>query len=969
MKFAGFEIPPRKAKQEAPEFNLAERPTPLSTGIVYKDPEQLEETVGKYVDAMNEYATQHDLFIAEEKKNLIAAKEKLIKLSESLSKVDGPHIEAQKKEIIEEMKGVLGQINGELSDTLEIRAKENKPLPVETPESEDFSQSAFEKKGPILASEELGTPFMEVHAPLELTEADELPPDATHGEVKRKLEELRPAVFSLQAEREKRANLAKVEEPVEEVAEQEAEELPVLARDRALEREQKAEKFAEKFGLTEARGTLHAAEEAYKAVLQEGRTTIWPLKDHAINAAADAYADAQIAWRTALDEATQSADKKDKIVARFIGIRDTSLRPEALRQEAAQALLEAKEGKLGTKIGGWMKRGALGIYGAYKEGTAYLGDKAAGAHQRLTNKADSLDEKELIENRKKLAERYTRSVRIVGGAIVASAVTGGWAGLGLPLLLRIARGGASVTFGAAAGGAAGKFYDKTINARRQQDLMETLRNIEGGIGITDKAALEAEQKIYARGNAQARAKGRQLAEAGATLAVAGATSLGTGMAANHYTHLESVKNAAKTLSEHPTPTPSHTPTHAPTSGAGVTKPEDAPTGVASSAAVPERPHVSFSTPESPVGLVVGAGIHNHGEGTGILFEHLKSVIRSNGVFAKNPSAGLRHFLETNPNDLSREVGKAFDGNGMRVHMGDKFTVDEHQNVWFEPVKGKPQLFIENQDGAHFKVHHLTESPRAAVETPVRSPVRAEVPSKPSAVISEPKVSEAAPTTPSAPGVQPEALTPSPVPEQLSTFAPAESVQSSAPAPEPVPEYVPTPEPQAPAAPPVQPESIPTPAPAPETVPVAPTAPTEAPVPPPAPSAPIDSAPSAPSAPAESLLMTPRGLPIDTSTPSAYSFDLPSGKSGIAIFGGSSDDRLLAAQEYLASHPGATVRFESTITELASGKEQTTTLEWSSDPSGQVLATPSSVFEGDAPIPKVDPNLFSKRLNFTFEKQQ
>ncbi|HWU24609.1 MAG TPA: hypothetical protein VN086_02555 [Candidatus Paceibacterota bacterium] len=962
MKFAGFEIPPRKAKQEAPEFNLVERPAPLSSGIVHEAPEQLEETVGAYVDAMNEYATQHDLFFAEEKKELMAAKEKLVTLSRSLLEVDGAHVEAQKKKIEEEMKDVLNQINGELSDKLQARAQGNKPPNANATEAEDFSQSALERHGPIRASEELGKPLMEVTAedyglPLELTEADELPPDATHGEVKRKLEKLRPSVISMQEEREKRANERVAEESKESHAEMEGEQ-PVLVRDRALEREQKAERFAEKFGLTEAREQLHAAEEAYKDALQWKRSTVWPLKDVAIQAAEEEYIQAQLAWRSALGAATENAKGQDKIMARFIGIRDTTLRPEALRQEAAREMLEAKEGKLGTKITGWIKSGARRIYSAYKEGTAYVGDKAAGVHQRLTHKEESLNERQLIENRKRLAERYTRSVRIVGGAIVMSAATGGWAGLGLPLLLRIGRGGAGVILGASAGGAAGKWYEKNVNAQRQQDLLEILRDIDGGIGVRDAAALAAEKKAYARGNAKARAKGRQLVEAGATLAVAGTTSLATGMAANHYTHLESVQKAANTLSENPGLAPTHAPTPIPTHTPAA--------GVEASV----RPQVNFPTPKTPLGPVVSASIDTRGEGMGVLFENLKSAIRANGSFATNPSGGLRHFLETNPNILSREVGKAFDGNGMRMHMGDHFTVDEHENIWYEPAHGKSQLFIENQDNTHFKVHHLTESPRIAAEAPVHPRVRTEVPSKPSAVVSEPKtpVTEPVtnPTTAPAPAAQPEALTPSPTPEQPSTVAPTESVQPSAPTPEPAPETVATPEPQAPTPSPVQPESIP--APSPEPIPAAPT---EAPVPPSvAPSAPIESAPSAPvpSASPESILMTPRGLPIDTSSPSAYSFDLPSGKSGIAIFGGSSDDRLLAAQEYLATHPGATVRFESTVKNLLSGKEQTTTLEWSSDPNGQILATPSSVFEGDAPIPKVDPNLFSKRLNFTFDKQ-
>lgn len=886
MKFGSINFPPRKKKDEESEFVPSERPAALNPQALIElvranDLDSFGDQLDAYIDKWQEYATDHDVFLSADIKNMRESRVKALLHAKEVAR--------------------LGRDN--FSPAVDDLEKELNDIIVEFP------------KGITVAK------------------------DPTHAETEL---ELRSAVTTIEEEGKK--DIAELPEDQKERKPLSAEEKAEQARQRTLEREARATVFAEKFGLTEAREQLHAAEEAYREALQQKRSTVWPLKDAAIQADQEEYVQAQLTWRSVLGAATENAEGQDKIMARFIGFRDTTHRPEALRQEAAREMLEAKEGKLGTKITGWVKSGARSIYSAYKESTAYLGDKAAGVHQRLTHKGELLDERQLIEDRKKLADRYTRSVRIVGGAIVASAVTGGWAGLGLPLLLRIGRGGAGVLLGASAGGAAGKWYEKNVNAQRQQDLLEIIRDIDGGIGVNDAAALAAEKKAYARGNAKARAKGRQLAEAGATLAVAGTTSLATGMALSQYGHLESVQNAAKTLSENsvsaPTHVPASIPTHAPAAGV----------------AALERPHISFPTPETPLGPVVSASINTQGEGMGVLFEQLKSAIHTNGTFAANPSAGLRHFLETNPNELSREVGKAFDGNGMRMYMGDHFTVDEHENIWFEPVKGKPQLFIENQDNTHFKVHHLTQSPRAAAEAPVRPPVRTEVPSKQSAVVSEPK----------APAMQPEALAPSPAPEQPSTFAPAESVQPSAPTPEPTPEVVSTPEPQTPAAPPVQPESIPTPAP--ETVPVTPAAPSEAPVPPPMPSAPIDSVPSAPSISAESILMTPRGLPIDTSAPSAYSFDLPSGKSGIAIFGGSSDDRLLAAQEYLASHPGATVRFESTIKELASGREQTTTLEWSSDPSGQVLATPSSVSEGDVPIPKVDPNLFSKRLNFTFEKQ-
>ena len=125
--------------------------------------------------------------------------------------------------------------------------------------------------------------------------------------------------------------------------------------------------------------------------------------------------------------------------------------------------------------------------------------------------------------------------------------------------------------------------------------------------------------------------------------------------------------------------------------------------------VEEAPDTAPVTPEAttaPEGIVRDVSI-GKGEGFSTLFDD----IRESG-FNGTTAVGNR-LLDSNLSlgDLSEQVG-AYDpqtGESMIMYEGDRFVIDEHENVWFLREGDEPKLVLENDPSAPggLRVHELS----------------------------------------------------------------------------------------------------------------------------------------------------------------------------------------------------------------------------------------------------------------------
>lgn len=345
-----------------------------------------------------------------------------------------------------------------------------------------------------------------------------------------------------------------------------------------------------------------------------------------------------------------------------------------------------------------------------------------------------------------------------------------------------------------------------------------------------------------------------------------------------------------------------------------------------------------------VQMAVGATIHEPGQGTDQLFAELKQNVAERGLFTGSESPALKFLTESSPNDISRAMDD-FGTRGIVTQIGDRFFVGEDQNVYFQSANGDPQMFIENTPGTEggITIHKLDTQAlgEAAPAAPVAAP---EVTAPP-----VPEVSEPIPTPESIP------TTPSELPLERPAQPSAEPAPSESPEPAPVVESTPP--------------SFGTP------LPIAEQAPVESPVEEPAPSepessepeAPVEQAPAQPSAAAE-LITSKFGVEVNPSEPGVYTYLDAKGKEVTAIFGGTSPDRFLAAQEYLERNPGTTIRLQLEEKDLVTGAIlRTPVVEWSSAENGMIQMSPSGDFEGKNALQAPDPQQFTKKVSFIFSR--
>lgn len=571
---------------------------------------------------------------------------------------------------------------------------------------------------------------------------------------------------------------------------------------RAEQREKRAADFAERYGIRDVRDALLAAETRYIEALKEyGEEVPSDIKE--------AYDQARHEWRAKLRTVVATAEGQDKIAARMIGFRDTVVRVERARQEVLEEKLEQENPGMLDRSIRWIQnppqlvKGVLVVGKGYARASEFVG-KYSGM-EKIFGK---------------------RGGRVIGSAALVSLAFFATGGVSVvtqlsAFTLRAARGLVGVTVGSAAGVTAGKVVAATYgahvenrNQRAQSALLEHLR--EGSaIGIMSEAQLADQEALYREGNMAAREKRRMKAEKvrigveiGVTIAVTGSSAISSGYFINEEL-LEKIPGVSRIVEEVAPPAdPSETlePTSAP-SEAGTSQTESIP----SSTSAPETmttpveapaPEVSNASPESAVaesatnssqeGIALPDMKHEIavGEGTDKAFRALKAEIPESQL--QNASPALKYFLTTHENTISRAIGEAYGERGMITQPGDQFYFDENQNLYFKPVSGEAQIFLENDPKAEggFRIHELKGQPLAPIpQASVPELETTEVPTAPQQMVPEVSPVESAPAVPDAPAATFEApaghtlgdwinepLVPpsSPSPEASSVQAPAES---------------------------------------------------------------------------------------------------------------------------------------------------------------------------------------------------
>jgi|CXWL01.1.fsa_nt_gi hypothetical protein len=518
----------------------------------------------------------------------------------------------------------------------------------------------------------------------------------------------------------------------------------VTARER---REERAEKFAEKFGITAERNTMLSAEEEYKQAIKDLKSKSIRLPFRKIpEDIQKKYNDSRVVWRDAINHSVENqGTQREKLESKIIGFRDIVMRAEEARIQATLEASSERDQKTFVKVLNWVSRGPQALLKGLGAVSEKLGKGGASLHE----KTFSLLGKESAD-REVLAQRYARASRIVGSAALATALFGGFggAGVGLSVLLRVARGTLGTTLGALTGYAAGKFYKEGIKTewikikgageKRHATVRKNKRNLSKYDDLSKDSVLEDIDFDYRRGNTEARAKQQKVVEIiGAILGGAGVSGL-SGEAIQHFSASSAVQNAQETLDKvsadkqppaaakvesAPAPTKEITNTGERTLTADAPKTvdltdvnkasssytiEESPKAEAPVRTIKPAVEAGVKTPEviapiSPIsqtypeGLMAGGVVDVPGEGTDSAFRDLQKQFNSNFPDGyKDPSPALKHLLETNPHTLSREMGEVVYGqNGMITQMGDKFFIDEKENVWFQRIGEEPKILIEN----------------------------------------------------------------------------------------------------------------------------------------------------------------------------------------------------------------------------------------------------------------------------------
>ncbi|CAN5697303.1 hypothetical protein BH11PAT2_BH11PAT2_05110 [soil metagenome] len=293
---------------------------------------------------------------------------------------------------------------------------------------------------------------------------------------------------------------------------------------KVAQREAKADNFAEKFGLqTERQALLDAELEYAKAIKTHQAKGIKITRESSATKEQQEKLDQAIyTWSNALAKVGSSAEAtpQDKIMAKFISIRDTDLRIGRVREEAALAGLNEKGktvfGKVQKWIGEDLKRSARDLR------------EMAQGYSNITGKVGEVIVKDVLKDVKiwnkdfdeeKHAALITKANKVVGSAALMTLVAApagaasaaGAIGAGLTSFLwRVTRGSLSSLASSAAFLRVNDFADtrkeKILkeNEENQATLMSRLRN-KNEIGSSSIEEMREKRELHQ----QASTKGQQ----------------------------------------------------------------------------------------------------------------------------------------------------------------------------------------------------------------------------------------------------------------------------------------------------------------------------------------------------------------------------------------------------------------------------------------------------------------------------
>jgi hypothetical protein len=310
-------------------------------------------------------------------------------------------------------------------------------------------------------------------------------------------------------------------------------------------REERAQKFAEKYGISGQRDAMLQSEAAYEQEIRrlKGASIRLPWKKIS-KQVQERYDNSRRLWAETLRAYTSTIENpREKAEAKIISFRDTVMRAEEARIQATLEGSSEHNKKFFNKAIAWTSRVPKGMLSMFTKGTNTLGTGLATVHA----KGFKAFGKETTDM-EKLVERYRRASRIMSGAalgsLLAPALTGslGAAALGT-FVFKAARGTVGFTLGTIAGHKAGSLYEKTIG----ESLRANLRNAKRSSSMS----LDESVRALRLGTGESIAGQKRLIEVLTAVLAGGATSLSVNELHNlssHISTLPAVEHANKILS-------------------------------------------------------------------------------------------------------------------------------------------------------------------------------------------------------------------------------------------------------------------------------------------------------------------------------------------------------------------------------------------------------------------------------------
>lgn len=509
--------------------------------------------------------------------------------------------------------------------------------------------------------------------------------------------------------------------------------------ERAHERDSKADALVERYPeLKVWREKVLEAESSYKDSVREYKSQGLKIPFREYSSTKDAHREftaSLMGWRNSLIDLQSRADvtAQDKILAKFVGIRDTALRMERVRQEAIREGLDERGKTVVGKMLNWSRSAAKGAGAAAGAATQKFGAVSNWTGKKIVGGALAAgDAVGLSVDREKHASKIVHANKIVGSAAIlsllvapAAAATGAAAAttagiVSFDFIKRVVRGTVSaqavagiqtlaeVGFSALEGGLS------AASERARTSLRAYLRDDASGKDSIDD--FYAERDLYTAASLKRRLQNEKFLDTARNVSrVVSTVGIGAGSYAVADAPIVIEREVKIQL-----PTPEPTPAASPALPADATPAElkqtlrESVEAISRQEASPEAgPQLSATESADTAAPTedMKVAIDERGEGTDSLFLELKKEVGS----LKNPSSVATLLSESEPNEISRLVGaEAYGEIGMRTQMGDSFYLDEKQNLMYKPAGGEAQLFIENDPSnpKGYVVHELSAEPTA-----------------------------------------------------------------------------------------------------------------------------------------------------------------------------------------------------------------------------------------------------------------